>query len=123
MGNVNLLPGRIVGATQGAAQILIAGTLPIETPLPDGFAAGDEIDVAVRPENVLLGAGTTANGGSAPGKVSERTFLGNISEYYVTFGADHALRVQTHPNQQFAVGDAVSVTVDPAQISIFAKSK
>jgi iron(III) transport system ATP-binding protein len=121
MGNVNLLPGRIVAAQNGTARILIAEALPIEMPLPEGFAAGDEVDVAVRPENVLLESGQ-ANGKSAPAKVADRTFLGNISEYYVTFGRDQSLRVQTHPKHDFPVGTAVSVAVDTAQISLFPRS-
>jgi iron(III) transport system ATP-binding protein len=122
MGNVNLLPGRIVGAANGTAQIMIAGTLPVEMVLPAGFAAGDDIDVAVRPEDVVLAAPAQANGHGAPAKVADRTFLGNISEYYVTFGADQHLRVQTHPKQDFAIGDPVSVTVDAAHISLFPRS-
>ena len=117
MGNVNLLPGRIVGASNGTGQVLVAESLSIEASLPAGMKVGDAVDVAVRPENVLIGA---ENGVSA--QVTERTFLGNISEYYVTLGSNQALRVQTHPKQQFAVGDTVTVTVDTAQISIFPSS-
>ena len=51
--------------------------------------------------------------------ISERTFLGNVSEYYARLDSGQVLRVQTHPLQQFAVGDQVAVTVDATQCSVF----
>jgi iron(III) transport system ATP-binding protein len=119
MGNVNLLPARIVGASNGSARLLVAETLAIEAPLPAGFSAGDEVDIAVRPENVLLEPSTEGDRAETRARVSDRTFLGNISEYYVTFGRDQSLRVQTHPKYEFAPGDTVRVALDTAQISIF----
>ena len=46
------------------------------------------------------------------GKVGESTFLGNIADYQVALDDDTVLRVQTHPLEQFAVGEAVAVLVD-----------
>jgi iron(III) transport system ATP-binding protein len=62
------------------------------------------------------------NGSATPlplATVSDRTFLGNITEYYATLNAGPVLRVQTHPLQQFAVGDTVAVDVDASQCSVF----
>ena len=123
MGNVNLLPARIVAAANGTARFLIAETLAVEAPLPQGFAAGDEVDVAVRPENVLLEGAGKANGSGTRAQVTDRTFLGSTSEYYVTLGRDHTLRVQTHPKYDFSVGDTVHVAVDSAQISVFPRTR
>jgi iron(III) transport system ATP-binding protein len=123
MGNVNLLPARILSATNGTAQLLVAGTLAIEAPLPAGLSAGDDVDVAVRPENVLLTPAAAANGSGARAQVADQTFLGSISEYYVSLGNDQMLRVQTHPKQEFAVGETVHVAVDTGQISIFPRSR
>ena len=47
-------------------------------------------------------------------------FLGNISEYYAALPSGQVLRVQTHPLQHFAVGDAVAVEIDATQCSVFA---
>jgi iron(III) transport system ATP-binding protein len=123
MGNVNLLPGRIIAAANGSAQLLVADALQVEAPLPTGLSAGDDVDVAVRPENVLLTSPTAGNGSGAKAQVNDRTFLGSISEYYVTLGNDQTLRVQTHPKQEFAVGDMVHVAVDTGQISIFPRAR
>jgi iron(III) transport system ATP-binding protein len=121
MGTVNLLPAKVVAAGNGTAQFVVAGSLKLEAPAPDGISVGDEVDVAVRPENILLSAGGTGAGINA--KVADRTFLGNVSEYYVALPHDQTLRVQTHPKDVFAVGETVGVAVDTAQISIFPRAR
>jgi iron(III) transport system ATP-binding protein len=120
MGNVNLLQATVVGANNGTGSVLIGGELRLEADLSDGMTVNSEIDVAIRPENILLGpaAGTEA----AKAKVTERIFLGNFNEYLVTLASGQALRVQTHPRHQFAVGDSVGIAIDSTQISIFPRS-
>jgi iron(III) transport system ATP-binding protein len=117
MGNVNLLPGEVTAATNGKGAVLIAGVLRTTAALPDGMTSGAKIDVAVRPESVMLTA-NPANG--APrAEITDHVFLGNLNEYQVKL-TDQSLRVQTHPKQNFAVGDTVGIAVDPEAISIFA---
>jgi iron(III) transport system ATP-binding protein len=123
MGNVNLLPAQIVATQNGTARLLVAGALSVEGPLPAGLSTGDDVDVAVRPEDVLLAPPSAGDASGAPAQVTEHTFLGSINEYYVTLGNDQALRVQTHPKDAFAVGETVQVTVDSTQISIFPRSR
>jgi hypothetical protein len=61
-----------------------------------------------------------AAAGSGPRAIiTERTFLGNISEYYASLDSGPTLRVQTHPAQVFAVGDKVAIQIDAAQCSVF----
>jgi iron(III) transport system ATP-binding protein len=111
MGLVNLLPGKVTGA--GAIEA--SGGLKLNVTLPDGINVGDSVEVAIRPENIHLraaGSGTAAT-------ISERTFLGNISEYYASLDSGPTLRVQTHPAQVFAVGDKASIEIDTAQCSVF----
>ena len=55
----------------------------------------------------------------APATISERTFLGNISEYYASLPSGPVLRVQTHPLQHFKIGEQVAVEVDATQCSVF----
>ena len=52
-------------------------------------------------------------------KITERTFLGNICEYYAALDSGQTLRVQTHPTQVFSAGDAVAVEIDATQCSVF----
>ena len=119
MGLVNLLPGRVLSAQNGGGVIEIAPDLKLTIKLPDGIAAGDNVELAIRPENIRLQS--PENGAAPLARVSDRTFLGNISEYYATLASGQTLRVQTHPMQHFAVGDSVAVEIDAAQCSVFQK--
>jgi iron(III) transport system ATP-binding protein len=118
MGLVNLLPARVLEAQEEQATILAAGELKLDAILPDGLAPGDSVEVAIRPEDIRLHA-LPAIGRGPLGKISDRTFLGNISEYYVTLECGSTLRVQTHPRDHFAVGDPVAIEIDARQCSVF----
>ena len=113
MGNVNLLPGVVENAANGSGEIVVAGTLRINARLTNGAANGAKVDVAVRPENVVL-----TRDGHAAGEIVEHTFLGNLNEYLVRL-AGETLRVQTHPKEMFAVGETVGIAVDPETVSVF----
>ncbi len=83
-----------------------------------GLEPGDSVDVAIRPESIRLraGAGVAADGRA---RITNHVFLGNISEYYVTLSSGRTLRVQTHPLQQFKIGDDVAIEVDARSCSVF----
>jgi iron(III) transport system ATP-binding protein len=117
MGLVNLVPGMVVDVAAGRGTISVSD-LRLDVPVPEGTAAGEAIEVAIRPENIRL---KSPHSDPAPilAKVSDRTFLGNLTEYYATLNSGEVLRVQTHPLQQFAVGDVVAVDVDASQCSVF----
>jgi iron(III) transport system ATP-binding protein len=115
MGLVNLLPAKVTSVHNGTGTIEAPGGLKLEVPLPANIGAGDSVEASIRPENVRLrpaGNGTQAT-------VSERSFLGNISEYYVSLDSGPTLRVQTHPAQILAIGDKVTVEIDATQCSVF----
>lgn len=113
MGNVNLLPGEVTGV----AEVLIAGVLRARVVSADGLALGSQVDVAVRPESVML---TPAADGATRAEITDYTFLGNINEYHVRL-VNQVLRVQTNATQRFAVGETVGISVDPETISVFAR--
>ncbi len=119
MGNVNLLPGKVLVAANGKGEVLVAGALRVAADLPAGLAAGAEVDVAVRPENIVLKLAGKDGGASA--KIVDHVFLGNINEYQVRL-ADQLLRVQTHPQDEFAVDGMVEIAVSPGTVSVFAKN-
>jgi iron(III) transport system ATP-binding protein len=119
MGLVNLVPGTVAEVAEGRGTILVGSDMRLDVPVPDGAARGEPIEVAIRPENIRL---ERPNGGGTPlplAKVSDRTFLGNITEYYATLDSGPVLRIQAHPLQEFAVGDTVAVHVDASQCSVF----
>ena len=55
-------------------------------------------------------------------KITNHVFLGNINEYYATLRSGQVLRVQTHPLQQFKIGDEVAIEVDATQCSVFRRA-
>jgi iron(III) transport system ATP-binding protein len=130
MGLVNLVPGTVIEARNGIGTVE-AAALRLDIPVPDGAVAGEAIEIAIRPENIRLAPAngqnrqtTAANGQNrqTTATISDRTFLGNVSEYYATLASGQVLRVQTHPLQLFAVGDAVAVEIDASQCSVFRRS-
>jgi iron(III) transport system ATP-binding protein len=117
MGLVNVMPGKVLQTGEGTGKVQAGSTIDLDVAVPAGLAAGDSVDVAIRPENIRL---AKANGTKpAVAKISDHVFLGNISEYYAALDSGQVLRVQTHPLQQFAVGDAVAIEVDAGQCSVF----
>src|SRR5262249_50444591 len=128
MGLVNLVPGRVKSVANGRASVVAGGvTLDLASPLD--LTADQNVDVAIRPENIRL---KPINGAaSARAKVTGHVFLGNISEYYVTLPRAQAdgqsgaqvLRVQTHPMQRLNVGADVAIEIDAAQCSVFRRDR
>ncbi len=116
MGLVNLVPGKVREVANGGGKVELAGDLALDVRKLDGLAPGDSVDVAIRPENIRLGA-VAGTGRSA--KITNHVFLGNISEYYATLASGQVLRVQTHPLQHFKVGDEVAIEIDATQCSVF----
>jgi iron(III) transport system ATP-binding protein len=118
MGLVNLVPCRVLNASNGVATVEAGTGLRFDVAVPGGTAAGDAVELVIRPEDIRLQA-SQGRDGPAIAKVTDTTFLGNISEYYVSLANGQPLRVQTHPQQRFAVGDTVMVEVDAGQAMCF----
>ena len=121
MGLVNLVTGKVLAANAGAGKVQL-GTMTLDVALPAGTAVGDSVEVAIRPENIRLAKTLSTkplSGATARAKISERTFLGNISEYYATLDSGQTLRVQTHPLQVFAVDEPVAIEIDASHCSVF----
>jgi iron(III) transport system ATP-binding protein len=119
MGLVNLVPGKVSAAIGGTATIEAAGGLKLLVTQTEGIGTGDSVEVSIRPENIRLASPGLGASGGVRGTITERTFLGNISEYYASLDSGPTLRVQTHPAQVFAVGDHVTVDIDAAQCTVF----
>jgi ABC-type Fe3+/spermidine/putrescine transport system ATPase subunit len=87
------------------------------------MAAGQMVQVAVRPENLRVSAlapgATTEVRGTVPGKVAEVTFLGNLIDCHVTLDDGTRVRVQVDPGQALEVGQRVSVLFDSQATSVF----
>jgi iron(III) transport system ATP-binding protein len=118
MGLVNLVPGRIRDMKNGVAGIELTPDLTVAVARIDGLAVGERVDVAIRPENIRLAPPADPAAPALP-KVTSHVFLGNLSEYEVALPSGPVLRVQTHPLQQFKVGEPVAIEIDATQCSVF----
>jgi iron(III) transport system ATP-binding protein len=119
MGLVNLLPATVVAAENGRARLNIGAGRTIEVDMGTVLRPGQAVEVAIRPESIRLQPATRAEQPYLVGNVTESTFLGNIADYLVALDERTALRVQTRPSEQFAIGEAVAVLVDAGQCSVF----
>ena len=124
MGLINLLPATVVGREAGRGRLRTAAGWTTVADVPATAVPGQRVEIAVRPENVRLLPHTEAalehqDQGHQAATVTECTFLGSIMEYHVTLEDGVVLRVQTHPSEQFAVGDKVAVRIDASRCTVF----
>jgi iron(III) transport system ATP-binding protein len=117
MGLVNLVQGEVRSLHNGGGAVKV-GELTLEIDALNSLAAGDAVDVAIRPENITLLPAAAATRGNAA-KITNHVFLGNISEYYATLTSGQTLRVQTHPREHFKIGYDVAIAVEAAHCSVF----
>ena len=118
---VNLLSGRIDAIANGKARVTTASGLSLDV-MPEGMAQGDQVEVAIRPENITIQGKANGVLTAGHGTIREHTFLGNINEYFLTLGAGEELRVQTHPTQQFTIGQQVTISVDADHCNLFPRA-
>ncbi|HEX7125457.1 MAG TPA: ABC transporter ATP-binding protein [Thermodesulfobacteriota bacterium] len=119
MGLVNFLPGRVRERRGDAGVVLVGGAHPLELPLPPPVRAGQEVQLAVRPENVRIAGRAGVAPDAIPATVAELAYLGNLNDYQVALADGTRLRVQSHPRERFEPGEAVGLTVDTASVSVF----
>ena len=82
VGRVNLIAGRVAAVTGAGADIAaLGGTVRVRA-VPAGLAAGDPVQLIVRPEAISIASGGAAVG-ALPATVETRTFLGEKTEYLV----------------------------------------
>jgi ABC-type Fe3+/spermidine/putrescine transport system ATPase subunit len=119
VGQSNLVPGRIVRADGGNVTVEAWKDVLIEGRADAGFTPGAEVDVALRPETIMVEARSAGSRGW-PAVIKNRTFLGPAIELVCDVGGDELLvRVPSH----LAVGigramDEVSLFVDPANVHV-----
>ncbi|GAA1298546.1 ABC transporter ATP-binding protein [Pseudonocardia xinjiangensis] len=82
-------------------------------------AVGDRVVAAVRPEDVLVGAGTDGADGpnATPATVEVVGYQGRELAVEVRTAAGRALHLRTE--QRLAPGDAVTLTVDPERLLVY----
>jgi iron(III) transport system ATP-binding protein len=121
MGLVNLLPATVVAAEGRRASVRIRPGWLVMLDADIAAAPGQAVEIAVRPENIRLRPLARAEGPHQPARIVEATFLGNIVDCQIALDDNTVLRVQAHPLEALAAGDAVAVQVDPEHCTLFEK--
>ena len=119
MGLVNLLPATVVAAENGRARLRVGTGWTIEVDMAAAPRPGQSVEVAIRPESIRLQLPARAEQPHLVARIVESTFLGSIADYSVALEDSTVLRVQTHPLEQFAVGESVAVCIDASQCTVF----
>ncbi|OSP54880.1 ABC transporter ATP-binding protein [Pseudoruegeria sp. SK021] len=120
IGQCNFAEGKIVQAARHGVPGLISTEWGNLAYASDGRSEGEDISVAVRPENVFLADDRTRpEMPRISGKVTDIVFLGESLECKVTLGASE-LMTRLHPSSGVAVGDTVDVVVNPDDVAILA---
>ena len=118
MGLVNLLAATLISVSGGTG-LVSASSLRLMLPLPKGAAAGAAVDLAIRPEAIKLLPLDATTTGAIPVRIEEQSYLGNLSEYYVTLADGSRLRVQTDASIEHRIGDQALATIDPERCHVF----
>ena len=120
IGDINLIDGVMVGP--GVAKLGNGS----EVAVPDGEATAGEVTLALRPERIVIyPSGEDAPGGriSVRGRVTRRTYYGDVYFYDVEAGLGSVLEVkeENRPDVKLHdVGDEVTVSWRPESINLVA---
>jgi iron(III) transport system ATP-binding protein len=113
IGRANLVSAKTVSATE----VEVHGT---RLPVASGRPPGSAVQLVVRPEMIDLAAGRS--GDPSVGRVLQRTFLGEKTDYEVLLGDAtlQACRSDAFKGAPFGVGDEVTVRFDVKHIHVLA---
>ncbi len=122
VGAVNVFPGR-VASIDGGLRVALDGLGEIVVPRSDraaSFAAGDRVDLFVRPESVRLGL---SPGAGAAARVQQVTYLGQHTEVRLSAGGSSpsfTLRIEEKSQgPPPSRGAEVYVEIDPRHAQLF----
>ena len=123
VGTSNFMDAKVRGAaTAGGTALLAALIGELRVNPPEGVVDGEEVVVAVRPENVRVhqsDPGERVN--TYPGTVEEVTFLGESVDCRVRAGQQLLLSRQ-HPNLRLRVGEHVWVELPVEQCAVITET-
>jgi len=125
VGTMNVLEGVVHTRTDAGMTLAVDGVGDLPLPLPSEAPATPRMAASFRPHTVRISA-ADANPDTQhiwlAGQIHTREFLGEFTRYQVRVGAEILTADQTHLTglAPFAVGDAVRVGLEPAQIRLLA---
>ena len=109
IGRTNLLLGKVVTAEE----VDVEG---LRIPLVSGRGVGEAVRLVVRPEMIEIAP--AAAGEMGTGRIAQRTFLGEKTDYEITLGGTtlQVTRSDAFRGAPLDVGDAVRLSIDPTRL-------
>ena len=129
VGQVNVLPGRVVARTNGHCMI---ETLDLRVAVPSERCPSSDVQLIVRPEALRVSA--PADAGTQPGVVEEVEYRGDRVEYRIRAGATRLVAIEPslQRRERIAPGDRVGLefiaqalhllAADPPQATMHAEA-
>jgi spermidine/putrescine ABC transporter ATP-binding subunit len=108
---------RLRGRASAADRVELGREVSVEVRLARPLQIGEEVELGIRPERVIVGAPVAAVGANRlPGRVTRLTYLGDHTEVAVEIeGGQSLLGLVAEPSPvPLAVGGEVALTLSPA---------
>ena len=93
IGISNFLPGRIVARDGAELAVEVEGGLRLRAPAAEDLAAGETVELAIRPEKLRMGLAPVAAANALRGRIENIVYLGAITYYYLRVEGDARLVV------------------------------
>ena len=119
IGVSNLMPGEVISANGGGAQLRLDAGPTVRAPDPGGTTTGERAHAVVRPEKLVLssaGEGADGGGASVEGQVESSLYLGTATQMVVRLGDDTRMTVLV-PNADADARRDLPVAGDTARLS------
>jgi spermidine/putrescine transport system ATP-binding protein len=110
IGDINIVPGRVIGQSGTDLQIRLAGEADVT--LPGTAVKGDSVSVAIRPEKVV--PGKAGNKGGLNGTIGNIVFFGAGTNIHLALkdGTEFIVRVQGDA-AGYEIGATIGLTFNP----------
>ena len=120
MGTTSFIHGQVKEIHGGRAVVEAQKGIMI-TGINNGLETGQEVDVAVRPENIRFLREAEQRGDSKENtyevQVARAAYVGELIDYQLDL-AGSPIRARGEVQRKFAPGDKITITLDPEQIFI-----
>lgn len=113
-GASNQMRGRIIARNGALATVHTHGGDLVAT-LPIDVAEGADVDIAMRPENIIIGAASASHGNTFTARIDAARYLGTQTVYdmHMLGGTVQAVELGTAP--RYAVGAELQASIAPDQ--------
>jgi spermidine/putrescine ABC transporter ATP-binding subunit len=111
VGKNNVLTGHVQESRAGEALVALRGGTRVQVPATKAMTAGDQVDIAIRPQHMLISNATAGGPDNIAGQVEEHRFLGSVVHYSVRLPSDDVVLVESPAETAPpALGAGVSLT-------------